>query len=203
MNLDQPSLPELYYPVAQNWSQVSDLGMTLVVRTDGPPIRVVDQLRTVVRDVDPNEAVFSIKTMDDVVADSMAGFTVFLSLMVSFAVLAMVLALTGTYGLISYVATSRMREFAIRAALGADRITITGLVLAHGAGVTVIGLAIGIGLSITPAPLLRGLPVGVPVPDFMTIGSVAVVIGVIALAACLPPARRAANADPMSLLRSE
>jgi predicted lysophospholipase L1 biosynthesis ABC-type transport system permease subunit len=203
MNLDQPSLPELYYPVAQNWSQVTDLGMSLVVRTDGPPIRIIDRVRAVVREVDPDEAVFSIKTMDAVVADSMAGFSVFLSLMVSFAVLAIALALTGTYGLVSYVATSRVREFAIRAALGADRISVIGLVLAQGAGVTAIGLAIGIGSALLAAPLLKGLPVSVRGPDLLTIGPVAVLIGLTTLAACLVPARRAANADPMSLLRSE
>jgi ABC-type antimicrobial peptide transport system permease subunit len=114
-----------------------------------------------------------------------------------------VLASTGTYGLISYVATSRMREFAIRTALGADRVNIIGLVLLQTAAVMVPGLAIGIASATAAAPLLKGLPVDVRGPDLATIGPAAVLIGVIALAACLLPARRAANRDPMSLLRSE
>jgi len=203
VSLDQPTLPEIYYPIAQNWSQVTDLGMSLVVRTDGPSSRVVDRLRAIVRDVDPNYAVFSIKTMDAVVAESMAGFIVFLSLTVSFAVLAIVLALTGTYGLVSYVATSRMREFAVRTALGADRTRVSRLVLFHGAAVTAMGLAIGIALVTAVAPLLKGLPVAVHAPDLEIVAPVAVLIGVTSLAACLLPARRAATADPMVLLRSE
>src|SRR5438128_6547001 len=106
--------------------------MSLVVSTRDRPEASIDPIRSIIRDVNPNLAIFNVKTMDRVVADSMADFTLYLSLMASFAVLAMVLALTGTYGVISYSATSRMREFAIRVAIGAGRQEVMRLVLTQG-----------------------------------------------------------------------
>src|SRR5439155_62769 len=127
VSLDKPSEPELYYPIAQNWSQVSDLGMSLIVRTEGRPETLIDAVRGVVRQANPNQAIFNVKTMAQVVADSLSEFTLFLALIASFAGLALLLAITGTYGVIAYVSTSRTREFAIRMALGADRKRVTRL----------------------------------------------------------------------------
>ena len=126
-HLDQPAAPEVYYPVAQNWSQVSELGMTLVVRTRERPEPLIDAVRSAIRDVDPDQAMFGIKTMDGVVAESLSGFTLSLSILSAFAGLAIVLALSGTYGVISYLASSRAREFAIRVALGAGRARVDPL----------------------------------------------------------------------------
>ena len=117
--------------------------------------------------------------------------------------LAMVLALTGTYGVISYIATSRMREFAIRVAMGAGRPQVMRLVLGQGVRLTAIGLGLGLFGMRALAPLLQGLPVGVRPPDlFMTL-AVIVFIATTAVAACVLPARRAAAADPMSVLKDE
>ncbi len=131
-NLDQETLPELYYPIAQNWSQLSELGMTLVVRTVGPPTAIVGAVRTAVRAINPDEAIFDVKTMDRIVEESMSSFTMYLRLMTMFAALALALALTGTYGVMAYVTASRAREFAIRVALGANRSGIMRLVLRKG-----------------------------------------------------------------------
>lgn len=203
VNLDQPAVPELYYPVAQNWSQVSELGMSLVVSTRDRPQPLIDPVRSVVRDVNPNFAIFNVKTMDRVIADSLSDFTLYLSLLASFAALALLLASTGTYGVIAYIATSRMREFAIRAALGAERAHVTRLVLGHAVRLTAIGLGGGLCGALTAAPLLQNLPVSVRPPDVATVAPVAVLIATVAVAACLLPARRAANVDPMSTLRNE
>jgi predicted permease len=201
VNIDRPASPEIYYPIAQNWSQVSELGMSLVVSTRDGPDAVIDAVRSVVRDVNPNQAIFNIKTMDRVMADSLSGFTLYLSLMGSFAALALLLASTGTYGVISYAATSRRREFAIRVALGADKARVTRLVLAQGVRLTAIGLGCGLIGALAATPLLGNLPVTVRPPDVVTTALVAAFIGTIAVAACLVPARRAANLDPMSTLR--
>ena len=92
-NLDRPSVPELYTAIAQNWSQVSELGLTLVVNAADRPERLIDSVRGIVRDVNPNLAVFRIKTMDAVVADSLADFTIYLTLIAAAAGLALVMAI--------------------------------------------------------------------------------------------------------------
>ena len=202
VNLDQAAVPELYYPIAQNWSQVSELGLTLVVSADSPAA-TIDAVRSVVRDVNPNLAVFGVKSMDRVVADSLADFTLFLMLMGGFAALALLLASTGTYGVLAYIAASRTREFALRIAMGADRGRVTRLVLAQGLRLTALGLVLGVIAALAAAPLLDKLPMTIPRPTAVTIAPVAILIGVIALLACLIPAYRAARVDPMTALRQE
>jgi predicted permease len=206
-DLDRPAVPEVYYPIAQNWSQVSELGMTLVVRTrDGPaPLVLIDAIRSTIREVNSDQAVFGIKTMEGVVAESLAGFTLSLSILSAFAILAIVLALSGTYGVISYLASSRMREFAIRVALGAGRARVIREVLGQGLALTALGLAIGAAGAVAAAPgiLVRAMPITVRPPDLVTLVPVAGVIAVVAAIAALLPARRAARVDPMAALRSE
>lgn len=202
VNLDQPALPELYYPIAQNWSQVSELGLTLVVSAESPDA-TIGAARSIVRDVNPNLAVFGVKSMDRVVADSLADFTLFLMLMGAFAALALLLASTGTYGVLASIAASRTREFALRIAMGADRARVTRLVLAQGLRLTAIGLLLGVAGALAAAPLLDKLPMTIPRPTTVTIAPVAILIGAIALLACLIPAYRAARVDPMAALRQE
>jgi ABC-type antimicrobial peptide transport system permease subunit len=202
-NLDQETLPELYYPIAQNWSQLSELGMTLVVRTAGPPETVVAAVRRTIREVIPDEAIFDVKTMESIVSASMASFTVYLMLMAVFAVLALALALTGTYGVMASVAASRRREFAIRASLGANRAANVRLVLRQGLMLTALGLTIGLLLAFVATPALRALPVSVRPPSLEVLGASAAVLTVAAISACLIPARRAASIDPSAILRNE
>ena len=202
-DLDRPAVPEVYYPIAQNWSQVSELGMTLVVRTRDRPEPLIDAIRSTIRDVDPDQAIFGIKTMDGVVAESLSGFTLSLSILSAFAILAIVLALSGTYGVISYIASSRMREFAIRVALGAGRMRVIRVVLGQGLALTALGLAVGAAAALAAAPLVRAAPVTVRPPDLVTLVPVACVIAVVAAIAALVPARRAARVDPMAALRSD
>ena len=203
VNLDQPSVPELYYPIAQNWSQVSELGLTLVVSARDRPDASIDAVRSIVQDANPNLAVFGIKSMDRVVADSLADFTLFLQLLAAFASLALLLAMTGIYAVLTFIATSRTREFALRTALGADRGQVTSLVLGHGLRLTVIGLACGAGAALAAAPLLQQLPMPISGPTVLTIVPVALIIGTVGLLACYIPACRAARANPMTVLRGE
>ena len=112
-DLDRPAVPEVYYPIAQNWSQISELGMTLVVRTRDRPEPLIDSIRSTIREVNPDQAVFGIKTMEGVVAESLAGFTLSLSILSAFAIVAIVLALSGTYGVICVprlVESARVRD---------------------------------------------------------------------------------------------
>jgi predicted permease len=202
-HLDRPSVPEIYYPVAQNWSQLSDLGMTLVVASRERPETLTEPLRSIVRHVNPDLAVFNVRTMERVVDDSLSDFTLYLSLMAGFAALALVLALTGTYGVIAYLASARTREFAIRAALGADAGRVMRLVLGRGVVLTGMGLVAGLVGALLTAPLVNGLPVSVRPPGAITVGPVAALIALVAIAACLVPALRAARVNPMGALREE
>jgi len=201
--LDRPSLPELYTPIAQNWSQVSDLGMSLVVRTADRPEPMIDRVTSAIHDVDPGMAIFGVKTMDTVVKDSLSGFTISLSILSSFAVLAIALALTGTYGVISYLASSRMREFAIRLALGAGATRVATFVVWRAFLLTAIGLGLGLAGAISAAPVLNMTPGRVEAPGVDTMLAVALLITVVASAAALVPARRASRVDPIVVLRAE
>src|SRR6185437_8078480 len=114
--------------VSQNYSELVELGMTLVVRADGPTAPLIAPIRSVIADVSPDQAVFDVKTMDTVVAESLAAFSLYLWLMVGFAVLALTLAAVGTYGVMAFVSASRMREFGVRVALGASSGRLTSLI---------------------------------------------------------------------------
>ena len=203
VHLDRPAEPEIYTAIAQNWSQVAELGMTLVVSTHQRPESLAGDVRSLVRDVSPDLAVFDVKTMDRVVNDSLADFRLYLALIATFAALALVLAVTGTYGVISCVAVSRSREFAIRAALGASRGRLASLVVRDGLRLGAAGAALGTFAAIVMAPLLQSLPVAIRPPDAATIGPAALLLGALAVAASLIPARRASTADPATALRAE
>jgi putative ABC transport system permease protein len=177
--------------------------MTLVVAARERPEALTEPLRAIVREVNPELAIFNVRTMERVVDDSMADFTLYLSLIAGFAVLALVLALTGTYGVIAYLASARTKEFAIRSALGANASRVTRLVLGRGVALTGVGLAIGLAVAVIAAPLVNGLPITVRPPSAATVVPVAAFIALAALAACLVPALRAARVSPMVALRDE
>jgi predicted permease len=203
VHLDRAAEPEIYTTIVQNWSQVSELGMTLVVSTQGRPEASIDAVRAIVREVGPQLAVFNVKTMDRVVADSLADFTLYLSLLGAFAGLALVLAVSGTYGVISYVAMTRVREIAIRMALGADRGAVVRMLLRRGLTLAVIGLVVGGFTAFLASPVLDAFPVAVRPPGLITTLAVAAVLGLIAVAASAVPARRASRTDPMTVLRND
>ena len=113
------------------------------------------------------------------------------------------LALSGTYGVICLLANSRLKEFAIRMTLGADRAQVTRLVVRQGVILTGLGLAFGFVATFLAAPLLRGLPITVRPPDVMTAVPVALGIAIVATLACLIPALRASSVNPMRALRNE
>jgi MacB-like periplasmic core domain len=191
VHLDRPAAPEVYTAIAQNWSQVSELGTTLVVKTRERPDALIDLIRSTIREVDPGQA------------ESLSAFTLSLSILSAFAGLAIVLALSGTYGVISYLASSRAREFAIRVALGAGRGRVVRSVLGQGLSLTAIGLMLGVIGALAAAPLVGLAPIAVRRPDALTLVPVALLIAVVAAIAAPVPARRAARVDPMGVLRAD
>jgi ABC-type antimicrobial peptide transport system permease subunit len=202
VRLDRPTSPELYYAAAQNIAMTSDLGMSLVVHTDGDPAAIIPALRGVIRDVRPNLAVFNARTMQQVVDDSLADLHMYRWLIGLFASLALLLAALGLYGVISYMTSARTREFAIRLALGSRTGALARLVIGRGLLLTALGLLFGIAVTFALSRLFTSLPIG-GAPDVVTYGTIAAVLLVIALFASGHPAVRAASVDPAAALRHE
>jgi predicted permease len=202
IHLDRPAEPELYYPAAQNVAMTSDLGMSLVVRTQGPPEPMIPALRAAVRAVTPNLAIFNVKMMEQVVADSLWDLRLYRWLIGLFAGLTLLLAAIGLYGVISYTATSRTREFAIRLALGSRAGALARLVLGRGLVLAAAGVAFGAFATYLLRSTMRTLPIAGG-PDAVSYAAISAVLVAIALAACAVPALRAAAVDPVTALRHE
>jgi predicted permease len=200
--LDRPAAPEIYQGVNRDAGIASNLGMTLVVSTAGPPDAIVPAVRAAVRDVNPILAIFNVKTMNRIVADSLWELNLYRWLIGLFAALALTLATIGLYGVISYGVTSRRREFAVRLALGSDPAGVARLVLARGARLAAIGLVVGAVGAMGSLPLLRGLPASIR-PDAATFAVIAILLAVVAFVACLVPALRVASVNPATALRHE
>lgn len=202
VRLDRPAEPEIYYPAAQNVTMASDLGMSLIVRTSVPPEPQTDAIRAAVRDVNPNLAVFNVKTMERVLADSLWELNLYRWLIGLFAALALLLAAIGLYGVMSYNVTSRMREFAVRLALGSDPAALSRLVLGRALRLAAAGLVGGVAIALALSPAMSKLPIGTT-SDPVTYAAICVLLFGIALLACAIPALRVAAVNPATALRHD
>jgi predicted permease len=192
--------PQIYFP------QASDAGFrqtTLVVRTSDHPERIVPALRSIVADAEAGAALEAVAPLGARVAASMSQPRFAASVLGAFAALAAGLAATGLYGVLSFHVSRRRREIGIRAALGADRARILRLVLRQGMGVTAAGLALGLAASALGSRALEGMLFGVSRLDGWSFGAAAGLLALVAAAASLVPARRAAGVDPAEALRAE
>jgi predicted permease len=203
VRLDRPAVPEIFYPIAQNFAQLRAVGSALVVRGHVPPESLVPAIRDAIREVNPNQATFRVQTMEHVIAESMGSQTLYLWLLGVFAGIGTLLASAGVYGVMAYVVTLRTRELGVRMALGADRSRVLRLVLGRGAVLVGSGLAIGFAGAAGLTRFLESVLYGVTAIDPVTFSTIAVLLGVVALAACLIPAQRAARIDPAVTLRGE
>ena len=201
--IDRPVLPDIYYPMAQNVSQVRDLGMSLIASTLVPPQTLVGPVRESIRRSYPSLAIFGVRTMQEIVSDSLARTTFYAWLVGSFALLALVVASAGIYGVMSYVVASRTREFGIRLALGADGRVINRLVLRQALVIVGIGLVIGLLGMAAATQFLERLIVGAGAVRPATIATSAGLLATVAILAALLPARRAGRVDPVTALRQE
>ena len=168
----------------------------LVIRTDGDPLPIVPALRDIVRTEDRGAAIHAIGTLAGRLSTSIASPRFFAIVIAVFAGLALTLAAIGLYGVLSYTVTLRRRELGIRAALGASRIDLLRLVVRQGLAATAAGLALGTVLSIGAAWLMRSLLFGIEPLDVPSFAASSAMLVVVALVACLVPARRAAASDP-------
>jgi putative ABC transport system permease protein len=189
----------MYFPMRQ----VPTRGMNLVARTSGDPLSIAPALRQQVSAGDRNLAIANLGTMKDLVSSSITQQKFILTLLACFAGLALLLAAVGIYGVMSYAVTQRTHEIGIRLALGARVGDVLRLVVRQGLGLTLIGVIIGMALAFALTRLMTSFLFGVTATDAMTFVTVALGLVLVALVACLVPARRATKVDPLVALRYE
>jgi predicted permease len=189
-------LPEKLMPLAAN-------GVAVVLRTRDDPATIMAAVRRAVHAVEPGDIVYAAQTMDDVIATSFAPRRLSMILLTVFAGLALVLACVGIYGVISYLVGQRTREIGVRIALGAQRADVMRLVLRQGVRMALAGAAIGTAAALALTRFMAAQLFGVSAHDPLTFAGVALLLVVVAIAACCVPALRAARVDPMTAMRAE
>ncbi|MGH9779102.1 MAG: ABC transporter permease [Candidatus Acidiferrales bacterium] len=205
VGLDEEKKAELYVTVAQaprlgGWVPRD---ITLLVRTPGEPQALAEPVRQVVRQLDSALPVYNVQTMDEIISGTVARPRFTMTLVSLFAAVALLLAAVGIYGVIAYSVNQRLHEIGIRLALGAQPTSILMLVVGKGMLLVLVGLLAGVGGALGLTRFLATLLFGVSPTNPMTYGGVAVLLGLVALAACWMPARRAMRVDPMVALRYE
>ena len=195
--------PEMYMPYQQVADQPWYAPRDLVIRASVKPASLVAGITGRVHEVDANQPVSDIRTMKDVLGKEFGQRETGTTLLGVFAVLAMLLAAIGLYGVLSYFVSQRIPEFGVRMALGAKSRDILWLVLRRGMGLVVLGLAIGTAAAFALTRLMQSLLFEVSASDPLVFGLIAAVLAAVAFTACLIPARRAMKVDPMVALRYE
>ncbi len=197
--LNAANTEEMYLPMAQApWPT-----MTLVVRSSANPQPLVTAVRAKIADSDPDLPVTGILSMDEVVSTSVAQPRIIMQFVGVFAGFALLLAAIGIYGVMSYTVTARKQEMGIRVALGARPADILRLVVGQGMRMTLIGVSVGVVISLGLTRLLASLLFGVQATDPLVFGAATLVLAGAAFVACYIPARRATRVDPIVVLRYE
>ena len=197
--LDGKKWPEAYFAERQrNWPS-----LRLILRTAADPQAILPAVRTVIRGMDSSVPVAEVRSMDKIVADSVAPRRLAMTLVSAFAALALVLAATGLYGVMTSSVVSRWQELGLRMALGAQRQDLMRMILFRGLLLTFAGLASGIVVSLAATRFLSGMLFGIAALDPLTYAVAALVLLAAASAAVYIPARRATRIDPMEALRYE
>ena len=200
-SLDTDAGSQMYVPYAQdaNWGS-----LTLAMRTTtSDPASLAPAVRNEIRSLDKSLPVYNVKTMDDVLAASVADRRTSMLLFSTFAVVAMLLSMIGIYGVTAYYVTQRTHEIGIRMALGAQLRDVMKLVLKRGLTLALIGVAVGVAGALALTRLLSTLLFGVRAVDAATFATVSLGLIAVAILACYIPARRATKVDPLVALRYE
>jgi len=197
--LDLPAAAVVFFPHAQAPSGA----MTFVARTATDPALALSALQSEFRAVFPDRPVFRTAALPNLVSGTLSGRRFMLTLILAFGVLAVALAATGVYGVISLMSAQRSKEFGLRLALGANRSEILRIVMRQGAAIMAIGVALGLGGALIMGQVLRRFLFGVGPNDPWTLAAVCATLSTIGAVACLVPALRATRVSPVVTLRNE
>lgn len=197
--LDREMRDEIFIPLAQR-----PFGsMTFVGRAAGDASALIEPARATIWEVSPNQTIYRTATLDELVSKTVSPRRFALAVALGFAAVALLLAIAGVYGVLTAIMNARLREVGLRVALGASRWDIVSLVVGRGLLLTASGLAIGLAAALGVGRALRSFLFGITPTDPLTILASAAMITLAALIACYLPARRAAEADPVAVLRAE
>jgi len=198
-SLDAPSRPMTYWPTPE----LVYSAMSLAVRTEGEPLVLTEAVRREVLAMDKDQPIADVRTMEQVVSDSVSRSRFSTLLLSIFAGVALLLAAVGIFGVMSYAVSERTHEIGLRMALGARAADVLTLVVGKGMTLALVGVVVGLGAAYALTRVLAGLLYGVSATDPITFVSIAVLLATVALVACFIPARRATKVDPMVALRYE
>jgi predicted permease len=201
VDIQEPNQRTFYIPYIQDPSSWRET--TFQVRTTGEPLDMVASIRHQVESIEPNLSIFKLKTLDTQVDEALGQQRLVATLATLFGALALLLATVGLYGVLSYSITRRTREIGIRMALGARPVKVLLMMLGEAYGMTLGGVAIGIGASLAAGRLIAGMLFGLLPSDPLTLVLAVIVMMAAALLAAWFPARRASQLDPMTALRQE
>jgi ABC-type antimicrobial peptide transport system permease subunit len=208
--LDSDDKQELRAQMYLSFMQMADeamrlvpAGMGVVVRSDSEAPALLASIRHASAQMSSEQVIYSPQTMNEIISASLAQQRFSMILLGVFAALALVLASVGIYGVISYGVGQRTHEIGIRMALGAERLHIVRLILGQGGILALAGVGLGLASALGLTRLMASLLYGVRATDPLTFAGVAILLILVALAACYIPARRATKVDPMIALRYE
>jgi putative ABC transport system permease protein len=199
LGLYQNPRAEIYVAAAQ----ANQRGMSWVIRTTGDPLAVAADVRNTVWSIDPDQPVYQVLTMDEIMSHAASGTRFLATLFSAFGILALVLVVIGVYGVMSYMVARRTHEIGLRLAVGAQRAQILGFVFKRGFRQVLIGLAIGSVQALMLSRILRHYVFGIAPSNPLPYAAAFVFLAAITGAACYIPARRASNVDPAVSLRYE
>ena len=203
MGIEAPAKPEFYLPYKQVNYHTWFAPAHLVVRTSVEPTSLVASVRREVHAVDPEQPVSNVQTMEEILGEESAQRRVGMTLLATFAGLALLLASLGIYGVLSFFVAQHTQEIGVRLALGAQPRTILALVLGKGMRLALVGLALGLVGALLLTRLIESQLFGVSASDPLTYAGLALLLAAVALLACYLPARKAMKVDPMVALRYE